>query len=76
MPNNTPQPPQSQASNPQMPQQNMAPQSPQMTHPQQPQGGDTEKMLLQFLKEMEQNIADLNERVDLLENKEHGEPQI
>lgn len=76
MPNITPQPPQSQAPNQQMPPQNMAPQSPQTPQPQPPQGGDTEKMLLQFLKEMEQNIADLNQRVDLLENKEHGEPQI
>lgn len=76
MPNDTTQQTPPQAPPITMGSHNMAPQSPQMTHPQQPQGGDTEKMLLQFLKEMEQNMADLNERVDLLENKEHGEPQI
>lgn len=76
MPNNTTQPPQNQAPNPQMPPQNMAPQSPQTPHQQQSQGGDTEKMLLQFLKEMEHNITDLNQRVDILENKENNEPQL
>lgn len=62
MPNNTPQPQQSQVPSPQTP-----------PHPQPPQGGDTEKMLLQFLKELEQNVADLNQRVDVLEQKEHTE---
>lgn len=76
MPNSTTQHTPPQAPPITMQPQNMAQQSPNIQKPQPPQGGDTEKMLLQFLKEMEQNIADLNQRVDMLENKEHGEPQI
>lgn len=76
MPNNTTQQTPPQAPPITMGSQNMATQGPQTPHQQQTQGGETEKMLLQFLKEMEQNIADLNQRVDILENKEHGEPQI
>lgn len=60
MPNNTPQPPQSQA--PQMPQPGQPPQ-------QGKQEINPEKMLLQFLKELEQNVMDLSQRVDVLEQE-------
>lgn len=68
MPNNTPQQPQSQA--PVQMSQNMQP-------PGQPQGKEInpEKMLVQMLKEMEQNIEDLSQRVDVLEQQSGQAPQ-
>lgn len=72
MPNNTPQVPQSQA--PRMsPTTNGMPQLPQNQMSQLGQQGkqeiNPEKMLIQMLKEMEQNIEDLTQRVDILEQK-------
>lgn len=72
MPNNTPQPPQSQA--PQMPQPGQM-QPPQMSpNGQGKQEINPEKMLVQMLKEMEQNIEDLSQRVDVLEQKSGEQP--
>lgn len=72
MPNNTPRPPQSQA--PQMPQQPPM-QSPQMSSNEQgKQEINPEKMLLQFLKDIEQKIEELSQRVDVLEQKSGEEP--
>lgn len=70
MPNNTPQQPQSQA--PMQMSQNMQP-----TQGGQPQGKEInpEKMLVQMLKEMEQNIEDLSQRVDVLEQKGHTDTE-
>lgn len=44
----------------------------------QPQGKEInpEKMLVQMLKEMEQNIEDLSQRVDVLEQKEHTDTEV
>lgn len=64
MPNNIPQPPQNQA--PQM-----SPLSPQQ---QGKQEINPEKMLVQMLKEMEQEIAELGQRVDVLEQKSGEQP--
>lgn len=37
------------------------------------QAPNTEKLLMEFLKEMEMRIEDLSQRVDVLEQEEQGE---
>lgn len=66
MPNNNTEPAVPQA----MPQQGLPPQTAQQSQGKAP---DPEKMLIEMLKEMEQNIQDLNQRVDVLEQKS-GQP--
>lgn len=46
---------------------------PQTAQQSQGKAPDPEKMLIEMLKEMEQNIQDLNQRVDVLEQKS-GQP--
>lgn len=78
MPQNNIQPPQMQGQ-PNMSQNMQTPsmgqnQMPPQAQPQGKQEINPEKMLLQFLKDIEQKVEDLSQRVDVLEQQSGGQP--